>query len=89
MLTRPPNGTANKSGGEKVAQKYRSDFRLVSERIDAALASTISQRANYLRLASSLPLARNDEATTLGSQKDKPGIQETDFEFREDSNKWN
>ena len=46
-----PSGTANKSRGEKVTRKYRivvpwSDFRLVNVRIDAALASAISQRAN-------------------------------------------
>ena len=50
MPTRPPSGTANKSRGEKVAQKYRivvprSDFRLDSVRINATLAPAISQRA--------------------------------------------
>ena len=66
-------------------------FTIRENSIEFFLEFTVEffSKGMYLRLASSLPLARNYEATTFGSQKDKPGIQETDFDFMEDSNKWN
>ena len=76
-----------------MAQKYSivvpwSDFRLDRLRIDAALAP-LSARELISALGQQSAARRNYDATTFGSQKDKPGIQETDFDFMEDSNKWN